>query len=248
MENNINSQKRNSFKALGIILWYPNLDWLSYSGELLELIKSENCVEGQDFAEISCFVNKIKSGDLFVAQETYVDTFDRVRTMSLHLFEHVHGDSRERGQAMIDLSDRYLEQGLKIGANELPDYLPMFLEYLSTLQVEAALEELDEIAHIIKAIGIKLKERGNYYQHIFQALLKIVGQEIGEVILKDNEDTSFEELDKEWEDKQIEFLGAQNPEDGVDTNACGSCPSDVKSNCGLQSNISHSNIQQGAAQ
>lgn len=237
MENKLNLKNRNSFKALGILLWYPNSEWLECSDELLALIKSENCIEAKDFDAVKDFVKTMKSGDLFAAQEAYVDTFDRVRTMSLHLFEHVHGDSRERGQAMIDLSDRYLEQGLKLDASELPDYLPMFLEYLATLPVETALEELDEVAHILKAIGSKLKERGNQYNCIFQALLKMVGQEIGEVAVKANEETSFEELDKEWEEKQIEFLGAQNPEDGVDTNSCGTCPSSVKSNCSIQSNI-----------
>ncbi|WP_240008389.1 nitrate reductase molybdenum cofactor assembly chaperone [Pseudaquidulcibacter saccharophilus] len=237
MENNLNLKTRNSFKALGILLWYPNNEWLECSDELLALMKSENCIEDKDFNAIKDFINSMKSGDLFTFQENYVDTFDRVRTMSLHLFEHVHGDSRERGQAMIDLSDRYLEQGLKLDSSELPDYLPMFLEYLATLPVETALEELDEVAHILKAIGTKLKERGNQYFCIFQALLKMVGQEIGDVVVKADEETSFDELDKEWEEKQIEFLGAQNPDNGVDTNSCGTCPSSVKSNCSLQTNI-----------
>ena len=247
VENN-KSKSRDSFKALGILLCYPRAEWIQNATQLLEVIASEKSAETCDFEKLSSFVGSLESGDLFAAQEEYVDTFDRVRSMSLHLFEHVHGDSRERGQAMIDLSDRYAEQGLKLASNELPDYLPMFLEYLATLRHESALEELEDIAHIIKALGTKLKERGNQYHTIFQVLLKMVGQEIGEVNQIPEEEISFDEMDKEWEEKQIEFLGAQNPEDSHDISSCGTCPSSIKSSCISQSNISPSDILKGVAQ
>lgn len=234
MVNNGALKNYNSFKVLGVLLWYPNNEWLQSSSDLISLIEEENLIAKKDFDELAKFVQNLNSGDLFDIQEEYVDTFDRIRSLSLHLFEHVHGDSRERGQAMIDLSDRYLEQGLKLSSNELPDYLPMFLEYLAVLPIENAKEELEDIAHILKAIGRKLKERGSNYSVIFQTLLTIIGQEIGVVNLKPAEEVSFDEMDKEWEEKQIEFLGAQNPENSFDTSSCGTCPSSIKSNCNVQ--------------
>lgn len=219
-----------TFKALGVFLCYPRKDWIEYCENLANLIVDENVIGKQNGQQILQLAQTFAHDDIFVLQEDYVDTFDRVRSLSLHLFEHVHGDSRDRGQAMIDLSDRYQEQKLSLKPGELPDYLPIFLEYLSSLDAEIALEELNDVAHILMAIGTKLKERASPYHIIFDALLNVVGQSIGEVKFV-NPEISFEEMDNDWEEKQIEFLGAQAPDGGSTSTSCGTCPSSIKTNC-----------------
>jgi nitrate reductase delta subunit len=131
----------------------------------------------------------------------------------LHLFEHVHGDSRDRGQAMVDLTERYKEQGFELAASELPDYLPIFLEYLSFLPKEAALEDLAETGAIIAGLGRRLAERGSPYSAVFNCLIRLSGGVPAKVTqMIDKTMPSFEQMDKEWEEKQIEFLGAEAPE------------------------------------
>ncbi len=224
------SPKLNKFlslKIIGILLCYPDKNWQSGLRDMAAILESENLVNSP---ELFGFLADMQSSELFELQEEYVDTFDRIRALSLHLFEHVHGDNRERGQAMIDLSERYLEQGLELSANELPDYLPAFLEYLASLGHENALEELDEISHILIAIGTKLKERQSPYHLLFSALLNMIGKEIGPVIVKAKPQIDFEELDKEWQEKSVEFMGADNPQSCAPT-SCFSCPSNTKSDC-----------------
>src|SRR3546814_637451 len=77
-------------------------------------------------------------GDLIDLQENYVATFDRRAAHSLHLFEHIHGESRDRGQALIDLRQEYINHGLLPDTNELPDYIPLFLEFLGQIPQDEA--------------------------------------------------------------------------------------------------------------
>ena len=92
------------------------------------------------------------------------------RSLSLHLFEHVHGESRERGQAMVDLMAMYENAGFEIGAKELPDYLPMFLEFLSTRPEEEARDLLGRTVHIFSALRERLRKRKSIYINAFRVL------------------------------------------------------------------------------
>ncbi len=207
--------KAKTFKALGIFLWYPKEEWLAGSNDLVDLIESEKLLSANDTKAIRAFAEDFKTQDIFNLQEEYVNSFDRIKSLSLHLFEHIHGDSRDRGQAMVDLAERYQELGFALDARELPDYLPVFLEYLSLLPKEQALEEIAETAHILVAIGKRLAERGSSYSAVFNCLIRLAGSEPAKVEkIIGAEILSFAELDKEWEDKPIEFLGAEAPQDG----------------------------------
>ena len=93
----------NSFKVLGIMLCYPSSEWISGIDELAKIIEDEKLLSAEDILAVKNFSYELKHSDLFSLQENYVDLFDRIRSLSLHLFEHVHGESRDRGQAMIDL-------------------------------------------------------------------------------------------------------------------------------------------------
>ena len=114
-------------------------------------------------AALGRLADDIGGRDAYDAQERYVLLFDRTRSLSLHLFEHVHGESRDRGQAMVDLMAMYEEDGFEIDTKELPDYLPMFLEYLSMKPRAEAVQLLDETAHILAALRERLKKRQSVY-------------------------------------------------------------------------------------
>ena len=165
-----------TFKALGILLWYPNEEWLSGAADVCDLIAQEALVSKEQLVNLRSLVAQLQESDMLDLQEEYVDTFDRVRSLSLHLFEHVHGDSRDRGQAMVDLAERYKELGFSLAASELPDYLPVFLEYLSMLPKEEALEELTNTVHILAALGKRLAERGSPYSLVLDTLTLMAGK------------------------------------------------------------------------
>lgn len=204
-----------TFKALGILLWYPSEEWLQGAGDLCDLIAREKLIADEDVQAIRTFAEGLRSRDILDVQEEYVDAFDRVRSLSLHLFEHVHGESRDRGQAMVDLAEMYKEQGFALAKSELPDYLPVFLEFLSHLPKEEALEMLGEPGHVLVSLGKRLAERGSPYSVVFNCLIRLAGR-VPEKVERVMAATppSFAQMDKEWEEKPIDFLGAEPPKAG----------------------------------
>ena len=137
-------------------------------------------------------------------QEQYVATFDRGRALSLHLFEHIHGESRDRGQAMVNLLEVYRKHGFELNARELPDYIPLFLEYLAQRPVEEALDLLAETAHVLTLLGARLAERGNDYHAVFDALTALVGEpddsaEIRHQAATEGPDQAIVNMDKIWD-------------------------------------------------
>ncbi len=161
-------------------------------------------------------IDEIASGDLYDLQERYVLLFDRTQTLSLHLFEHVHGESRDRGQAMVDLKAMYENAGLVIAANELPDFVPLFLEFLSTQPLAEARELLGQTAHILAALAERLGRRESSYKAVFDALVAIAAEaprrDIVDELLKapDTDPMDLVALDAAWEEEEVRFgPGAQ---------------------------------------
>ena len=152
-------------------------------------------------------------GDLLTAQESYVALFDRSRSLSLHLFEHIHGESRDRGQAMVNLAAHYETRGYGIDGNELPDYLPLFLEFLSLVDPREAADLLADVVHILAAIRIRLERRRSDYAGIFGALEELAarrpdGAVVAGLLEQDKSpEAEAAELDKEWEEAPA-FAGA----------------------------------------
>ncbi|NVJ96655.1 MAG: nitrate reductase molybdenum cofactor assembly chaperone [Alphaproteobacteria bacterium] len=211
-----------SYKILGMLLTYPGEELQHHMDELKHAIEGEGAVPAKIRKPLFAFMDDLARRKLLRVQEDYVALFDRSRAHSLYLFEHVLGESRDRGQAMVDLTDLYKEHGFKLAQRELPDYLPLFLEFLSVLPFEAAQELLGEIVHILAAVGAKLKAKKSGYHHVFRALEaltevkadpKFVEQAVSDA---EKEDTSLEALDKEWEETPA-F-------DGLGAAACGVCP------------------------
>jgi nitrate reductase delta subunit len=156
-------------------------------------------------------LEEMASGDLYDLQERYVLLFDRTRSLSLHLFEHVHGESRDRGQAMVDLKQLYERHGLFMSSSELPDHLPLFLEFLSAIPEAEACELLEETSHVLEAIRQRLKKRKSAYSSVFscaQALAEakpqtdVVAALMGE---PDEDPNDLAALDAAWEEEEVTF-------------------------------------------
>ena len=131
-------------------------------------------------------MGQLEKMDPFEAEARYVETFDRGRATSLHLFEHVHGDSRERGPALVDLQQTYERSGLAFVADgELPDHLTVVLEFASTQPGDVAREFLGEMAHILNAIFSALRDRESPYASVIAGVLEIAGHKVQPVPVAD---------------------------------------------------------------
>ena len=215
-----------TFKVLGLLMSYPKPEWVAHVDECEVLLMQEKFLPKKQLQAVLAFTTELKTADLYAVQEEYVATFDRGRSHSLHLFEHIHGESRDRGQAMVNLSDAYEEKGFFIDQAELPDYIPLFLEFLSLCPVDEAVNLLGEPVDIMATIAARLQKRNSSYAVLFDALValskvKPSQEKIEEVLAQAPEDTSLDALDKEWEEAAA-FAGQPGQSD------CRSCvtPSD----------------------
>ena len=200
-----------TLKALSALLTYPTAELQQAAGEISEVVESDNLIPLRIRADLHRLVTEIATSDLYDLQERYVLLFDRTRSLSLHLFEHVHGESRDRGQAMIDLKSQYEQANLFMSAAELPDFLPMFLEFLSTRSLKDACEMLGQPAHILAAIAERLRKRQSAYESVFRALVALSAakpkdDEVAALLqLPDPEATDLAALDAAWEDEPVNF-------------------------------------------
>jgi nitrate reductase delta subunit len=170
-----------TFKVLSILLNYPEADWLTVLPELEAALAAEADCNSDARARLAPLFALLRQTELIVLQENYVATFDRNPSHSLHLFEHIHGESRDRGSAMIDLLNEYWRHDFDASASELPDYVPLFLEFLSLLPTDEALALLGDAVHVLATIGRKLDANGSPYATAFQlleALSPVVAQEL----------------------------------------------------------------------
>jgi len=193
-----------TFKVLGLLLSYPERGWVSHLGECEQVLVQENILPKKPLSSVLAFIAELKAADIYEAQEEYVMTFDRGRSNCLHLFEHIHGDSRDRGQAMVNLAAAYEEKGLFIDRAELPDFMPLFLEFLSLCAPNEAVALLGEPIDVIAAVGARLSRRNSPYAALFHALVALSKvkpdqEQIRRVMAERPEDTSLDALDKEWE-------------------------------------------------
>jgi len=214
-----------SLRVLSRLLTYPNAELLAQTDALKDVLVEEGFLKKKTMKKLSKFMDEFGSTDLMETQESYVEIFDRGRAHCLHLFEHVHGESRFRGQAMLDLSDRYAEKGLVVGVGELPDYLPVFLEFISICDPEEGLETLAQAAPVIATIGEKLKRKKSGYNHVFAAIVELSGAKLNAADIEKAADAALpniqtlDELDEEWKEPDA-FGGAED----CGTGACSPMP------------------------
>jgi len=200
----------NTLKVLSALLCYPDEAWLQVPDELIEILEQEAVLPPAKRKAVRAFIQELASMDIMDAQSDYVETFDRGRSLSLLLFEHVYGESRDRGQAMVDLMNVYTENGFEVTANELPDYLPLFLEYLSQRPAEEAVSWLGDVHHVLVLLQTRLEQRNSSYRVLFDALLSLVElnidlEEIRKQVAGEERDDSPEALDKVWEEEAVRF-------------------------------------------
>ncbi|HUS95859.1 MAG TPA: nitrate reductase molybdenum cofactor assembly chaperone, partial [Hyphomicrobiaceae bacterium] len=156
-------------------------------------------------------LGEFETTDLFDLQERYILLFDRTRSLSLHLFEHVHGESRDRGQAMVDLQQLYEQHGLAFVSTELPDFLPLFLEFVSTIPDDEARDLLSEPAHIFEAMRLRLKKRKSPYEAVFWCLQHVAKGKPNPDAVKamldapDPDANDLVALDAAWEEEEVRF-------------------------------------------
>ena len=163
-------------RALAALLAYPRGELLEALPEIAEVIARSPLLGTADRARLADLVQELRHGEPLALEERYVALFDRGRATSLHLFEHVHGESRDRGAAMVDLVEIYGNAGLRLNGGELPDYLPAVLEYLSCRTHDEVRAMLGDCAHIVRKIGEALAQRGSRYAAVPAALLAIAGE------------------------------------------------------------------------
>ncbi|HMM89132.1 nitrate reductase molybdenum cofactor assembly chaperone [Bradyrhizobium sp.] len=200
-----------TFKVLSALLSYPSQGLIDAAPDFLAILDAEKVVPAACRGALDLLVEEIAVGELYDLQERYGLLFDRSKTLALHLFEHVHGESRDRGQAMVDLKAMYEKADLFIAANELPDYAPLFLEFLSTRTLAEARELLGQTAHIFAALAERLERRKSNYKAVFDALVAVAAaapsREIVEELLKgaDPDPMDLEALDAAWEEEEVRF-------------------------------------------
>lgn len=191
-------------KAIGLLMEYPDDELWECRDEALALIQ-------HDAPMLADFTRELLYAPLLDKQAEWCEVFDRGRATSLLLFEHVHAESRDRGQAMVDLLSQYETVGLQLNCRELPDHLPLYLEYLSVLPEAEAREGLQNIAPILALLGGRLKQRGAPWYQLFDALLTLAGSSltsdsVTKQIIQESRDDTRQALDAVWEEEQVKFI------------------------------------------
>jgi nitrate reductase delta subunit len=200
-----------TLKALSALLTYPTAELVQAAGDIGAALDGDTLLPARIRTGLRKLTDELSGGDLYDLQERYVLLFDRTRSLSLHLFEHVHGESRDRGQAMIDLKAQYEAAGLAMTAAELPDFLPLFLEYLATRPLTEACETLGQPAHIFAALAERLRKRQSSYEAVFRALIALSAakpkdDEVSALLsLPDPDADDLAALDAAWEDEPVNF-------------------------------------------
>lgn len=184
---------RLTLRALARLLAYPDAELRAQMPALIDALQAEQALPAARVTELQALVQQVCAMDPYEAEARYVDTFDRGRQTSLHLFEHIHGDSRERGPALIDLTQTYERAGLYLDAQELPDHLGVVLEFASTQPTAVAREFLAEMAHILNALFSALQAKASPYASVLAAVLEAAGETAQAVAIAPEPD-----MDEAW--------------------------------------------------
>ena len=198
-------------KALGALLLYPTQELLAALPDIGAALVSEEAITADTRAALARLIETLATTELLDLEEAYVGLFDRGASLSLHLFEHVHGESRERGQAMIDLRKVYEKAGFDPTSRELPDYLPLICEFVSLAPAEQGRALLADTAPVLAGLRSRLERRRSPYAAVILALLEISGARLDESAAADAPSSVPEEgddlasIDRHWEEVPVTF-------------------------------------------
>lgn len=186
------------FRAFSALLSYPSEEMRRALPEIAEVFETSTLLDARERDGLCGLIDELGAGELLTVEEHYVDLFDRGRALSLDLFEHLHGDGRDRGAAMVELKALYAVAGFELSTSELPDYLPVVLEYLSQRNMAEARDMLLDCAQILASIARSLIARQSRYAAIPQALLVIAGEKPVDAAGVKPAREQPEALDKDW--------------------------------------------------
>lgn len=208
-----------TLRIISRLMSYPSEALQAAVPEMLEVLEREALLPAAQHRVLANFTRSVRDTPLLELQERYVAMFDRGRNLSLHLFEHVHGESRDRGQAMVDLVNHYRAQGFTLDVRELPDHLPLMLEFLSTQSREAAAELLDDAMPVIVLLAARLREAGSEYAVLFDAVEVLGGTPPEAAAMRrqaagEGPDQTLEQMDEIWAEEQVTFLASSDPAGG----------------------------------
>ena len=206
-------------KLIAVLLDYPAEELWAHGDELRAAI-DDPALSAQRRAALLDFVDGLLASEPMQAQERWLELFDRGRAMSLLLFEHIHGESRDRGQAMVDLISTYRGHGFELGVKQLPDYLPVVLEYLSMRPVEEVRDWLSHVAHILELLAARAQERGSDYAALLETLVETATGKVDLDLLRkrvagEERDDTPEAMDRVWEEEAVRF-GNEAPDEECD--------------------------------
>jgi nitrate reductase delta subunit len=212
-----------ALKVISRLLDYPSEALFTHADDLVNAINESGYLSVESKDQLVAFIHELTSSELYDAQERYDLLFDRGRSLSLLLFEHVHGESRDRGQAMVDLMKEYTDHGFEISSEQLPDYIPLYLEFLSEQDQPYAQEWLSDVSHILTILSERLRSRDCNYLVLFDAMIELSGanverEKLAKIVQKEQPDDTFEAIDKAWEDKEIRF---DDPIESGSEQSCG---------------------------
>ncbi|CAK0749582.1 nitrate reductase molybdenum cofactor assembly chaperone NarJ/NarW [uncultured Gammaproteobacteria bacterium] len=212
-----------SFKALGALLLYPEQPLIDAAADISAVLEAEGAIPPPQRQRLRTLLDHLTSGELLDRQEEYGLLFDRGRSLSLHLYEHVHGESRDRGMAMVALGELYQRNGFEISVNELPDFLPLLCEFLSQIDPVLARSILADAAPVLATLHQRLNERASLYAAVLASLIALSGvtAELGLAATPEHETADeaqaareaacraegidLEALDREWEEAAVSF-------------------------------------------
>lgn len=197
-----------TFRVLSALLNYPSPELKAATAQAEHILRSEGILGGAQLESVCAFIQQIQRMPQLDAESSYIDAFDRGRSTSLYLFEHIHGESRDRGQAMVHLLARYRMHGLDLSCKELPDFLPLFLEFLSTCRATESRNYLSEVIDIIRLLGRRLRQRGAPHAAVLEAIASLANEGQQARSLDEGEaqrDDVPAALDAAWEEAPVTF-------------------------------------------
>jgi nitrate reductase delta subunit len=200
-----------SFKALGALLDYPTPELQSALDEIEQALNEERAIPAAELEGVRALIDRLRKSDVMDAQEYWIGLFDQSKRLALHLYEHSYGESRDRGQAMVNLALTYRMNGFELNAAEMPDYLPLFLEFLSVIPEMHARRYLTDAVEIIEALRIRLDERDSTYAALLTALVTLASRnadegEVEAILASEPQDPQdLEQLDEQWAEEPVDF-------------------------------------------
>lgn len=200
-----------SFKAIGALLDYPTSELQAAADEIERALIEERAIPAAERDGVRVFIERLRRSEVMDLQEYWISLFDRSKRLALHLYEHSYGESRDRGQAMVNLALTYRMNGFELNVAEMPDYLPLFLEFLSVVPEAHARRYLTQAIEIIEALRIRLEERDSPYAALISALVTLASREADDLVVEEilagepQDPADLEALDKEWAEEPVDF-------------------------------------------